>query len=108
MVADPCRPGNRLLACGVKGSMTPNWREYDRRVVSHAKNVGAHVDVADINEAPRPELEFQKVFSVGAQSDFVVDSRRHVAEVRRRYVLAHDRLEIKNVDRVPRVGNEVL
>ena len=73
MVADPCRPRNGLLACGVKGSMAANGREDNRRVVSHTEDVGAHVDPADINEAPRPELELQKAFSVGAQRHLVVD-----------------------------------
>jgi hypothetical protein len=43
-----------------------------------------------------------------AQGHLVVGARRHVAEMRRRHVLFHDRLKIKNVERLGRVGDQFI
>src|SRR6516164_1284639 len=65
--------------------------------VFHPEDLGRHVDLADVNQPARAELEFQEALAIGAQRDLVVDARGHVAEMRGRHVLAADRLEIEDV-----------
>ena len=94
------RSGDGDLALRVEGFLPADRRDHDRAVVFHPENVGAHVDLADIDEAARPQLEFQEAFSVGAQRDFVVDAGGHVTEMRRRHVHTAGCLEIEDVDRL--------
>src|SRR5262249_61279710 len=50
---------------------------------------------------PRISVDMSTLLtSIGAQRDLVVDARGHVAEMRGRNVLAADRLEIEDVDRL--------
>jgi hypothetical protein len=63
---------------------------------------------ADIDEPPRPQLEFSETFAIGAQGHFVVDARGHVAEMCPRNILPHDRLEVENVKRLRRLGNQLV
>jgi hypothetical protein len=55
-----------------------------------------------------PQLEFAETFAIGAQGHFVVDARGHVAEMCRRNILPHDRLEVENVKRLRRLGNQLV
>src|SRR5262249_3889958 len=66
------------------------------------------VDLADIDEAPRPKLELQKALTIGAQGHFVIDTGDEVAEMRRWQILARNGLEIENVDGILRAGDQVL
>ena len=99
---------HRDFAFGVERLLSADRRDDDRRVVAHAENLGAHVDLADVDQAARTQHEFQEAFAIGAQRDFIVDAGRHVAEMRRRNVGAADRLEIENVDRLLRALDQVL
>ena len=85
---------------------TNKW-EVAAAITKRAENVDAHVDLADVDQAPRPQLEFQEAFAVGAQRDFIVDARGHVAEMRRRNVLPRHRLEIEHVDGFLRVLDDL-
>ena len=82
--------------------MPADRRDDDRRVVFHAEDFGAHVDLADVDQPARPQLKLEEALAIGAQRDLVVDAGRHVAEMRRRNVVAADRLEIEHVDRLLR------
>src|SRR5262249_43829936 len=64
------------------------------------EDLGRRVDLADVDQPARTELEFQEALAIGAQRDLVVDAEGHVAEMRGRNVLAADRLEIEDVDRL--------
>ena len=108
MVAGLCGAGGRDLAVGVKRLLAADRRDDDRGGVSHAEDVDAHVDLADVDEPPRPELEFEEALAVGAQGHFVVDAGGHVAEMRRRHVLPAHRLEIEDVDGLLRRLDEVV
>jgi hypothetical protein len=88
------------LALVVERALAAHGREHDRARIFHAENVGRHVDLADVDEPARTQLELEEALAVGAQRDFVVDTRGHVAEMRGRDVLAADRLEIEDVDRL--------
>ena len=88
------------LAVVMERALAADRRQHDRRIVFRAEDVDAHIDLAHVDEPPRPELEFQEPLAVGAQGHFVVDAGGHVAEMRRRDVLAADRLEIEDVDRL--------
>src|SRR3984893_1889100 len=101
MVAGLCRFCHRDLAFLVKGLLTPNGRDHDRRVVFCAENADAHIDLAHVDQPTGPELEFQETFPVRPQRHLVVDTGSHVAEMRRRDVSAAHRLEIEHVDRLP-------
>jgi hypothetical protein len=100
MVADLGGARGRDLALVVEGSLAADRREHDRACIFHSEDLGRHVDLADVDQPARTELEFQEAFAVGAQRDLVVDARGHVAEMRGRNVLAADRFEIEDVDRL--------
>src|SRR6267378_2093259 len=100
--------GDSDLCIGVKGAVAARGRNHDRAVVFHAEDLGADVDLADVDEPPRPQLEFAKTVAIATQSDFVIDAGGHVTEMRRRNVLFHDRLEVENVKRLRRVGDQFI
>ena len=108
VVADFGRLGGRDLALLVEGLLAADRGHHDRGVVFDAQDLGRHVDLADVDQPPRAELEFQEAFAIGAQRDFVVDAGGHVAEMRGRDSRTHDRLEIEHVDRVLRRLDEIL
>src|SRR5262249_15001277 len=82
----------------VEGLLSADRRDDDRGVISHAQNIGRHVDLADVDEPTRPQLEFQEPLAIGAKRHLVIDPGGHVAEMRGRNVLPADRLEIEHVD----------
>jgi hypothetical protein len=102
MVAGFRSLGDRDFRIGMKGAVAAGRRNHDWAVVFCAEDLGADVDLADIDEPP--QLEFAEAFAVGAQGRFVIDAGGHVAEMRRRNVLLHDRLEVENVKRLRGVG----
>jgi hypothetical protein len=91
------------LSVRMKGAVAARRRDHDRAVVGRAQNIRAHVDLADVDQPARAQGEFAEALPIGAQRDFVVGAGRHVAEMRRRHVLLHHRLEIEDVDRLARV-----
>ena len=97
-----------LLAVGIVAAMATSRRDDDRRLVTLAENFRRHVDLADVDQAPRPQLEFQKAFPVSAQRDVVVDTGGHIAEMGRRHVLVHHRLEIEDVERLLRARDQMV
>jgi len=88
------------LAVGVKELVGAGRAYEDRRIISGAEQLDAGIDLRDVVETARHELEFEKILAVGAQRYFVVDAGCHVAEMRRRHVPAGDRFELKHVDRI--------
>src|SRR5262249_36657557 len=107
MVSDFRRLGDIDLAARVKSFLSTHWRDNDWAIVVHAENFGAHVDFADIDQTARAQLEFQEALAIRAQSYLIVDARGHVAEMRRRHVMAHHRLEVEYVDRLLGALDEV-
>ena len=108
MIADLGRARDAFLAVGVVGFVPAGRIDDDRRFVALAEDFGAHVDLADVDQPARPELEFQETRAVGAQRDVVVDAGGHIAEMRRRYVLVHHRLEIEHVERFLGARNQMV
>ena len=100
--------GDGELAVGMKGPVAAGRRDHDRAVVADAEDLDAHVDLADVDQPPRPQLELPEALAVGAQRHLVVDAGRHVAEMRRRDVLLHHRLEVEHVERLPGVGDQLV
>jgi hypothetical protein len=76
--------------------------------IGHAEDLGAHIDLADLDQPPRPQLKFAEAVAIGAQGHFVIGAGGHVAEMRRRNVLLRDRLEVENVQRLRGVGNQFI
>ncbi len=99
---------DRKFAVLVKGAVRPGRRHDDRTGIGLAEQFHAHVDLADIDQAPRPQLKFLEALAVGAQGDLVVDARSHVAEMRRRQVLVRHELEIEDIDGVARRSDQLL
>ncbi len=108
MIAGLGRARDAFLAVGMIGFMAAGRIDDDRRFVALAENFRAHVDLADVDQPARAELEFQKALAVGAQRDVVVDAGGHVAEMRRRHVLVHHRLEIEYVERFLGAGDQMV
>ncbi len=106
MVAGFRSLGDRDLRIGMKGAVAARRRNHDWAVVFCAEDLGADVDLADIDEPPRPQLKFPEALAVGTQGHFVIGPRGHVAEMRRRNIFPHDRLEVENVKRLRGVGNQ--
>ena len=105
MVAQPGGLGDGDLRVRVKGPVAAGRRDDDRTVEFRTKNLDAHIDLADIDEPPRPQLEFLETVTIGAQRHFVVDAGRHVAEMRGRNVLLHHRLEVEDIESLVQFGN---
>ena len=76
--------------------------------VGLAEQLHPRVELADIDQAARPELEFLEALAVGAQRHLVVDAGRHVAEMRRRHVLVRDQLEVEHVERLARAADQLV
>ena len=98
--------GDGDFRVGMKGAVAAGRRNHDRAVVFCAKDFGAHIDLADIDQPPRPQLEFTEALAIGTQGHFVVDPGGHVTEMRGGNVLLHDRLEVENVERLCGIGNQ--
>ena len=96
------------LAVLVEGLVGRRGRQHDRARIGLAEQLHAQVQRLDVDHAPRPELELQEAFAVGAQGHLVVDAGRHVAEMRRRHVLVHHRLEVEDVDGLARRGDQLV
>ena len=99
---------DRELAVLVEGLVGRRGRQHDRAGIALAEQFHAQVQGLDVDHAPRPELELQEALAVGAQRDLAVDAGRHVAEMRRRHVLVHDRLEVEDVDGLARRGDQLV
>ena len=108
VIADLRRPRYALLAIRMIGPVLAGRRDDDRRLVFLAENFRGHVDLADIDQPPRPQLEFQEAVAVGAERNVVVDSGRQITKMSGRHVLVHHRFEIKYVERVFRARDQVL
>ena len=108
MVADLGGARDAFLAVRMIGFMAAGRIDDDRRLIFLSENFRAHVDLADVDEAARPELEFQKALAVGPQRHVVVDAGRHVAEMGRRHVLVHHRLEIEDIERLFRARYQMI
>ena len=108
MAAGFRRAGDGELALGMEELVASRRRNDDRRAPPAAEELAAHVDLGDVVEAARAQLELQEALAIGTQRDLVVDARGHVAEMRRGHGLARHRLEIEHVDRLGRRFDEVL
>ena len=100
MIAALRRVGDSDFAVGVVGPIASGRCDADQQVIFHAEDLNAGVDLGNVVQAPRPQLKFQKALAIGAQRDFIIDAGRHVAEMRRRHVLAAHRLKVEHVDRL--------
>src|SRR5580704_9415274 len=108
MIAELGRARDGSLAVGMIAAVAARGVDDDRRLIALAENFSRHVDLADVDQPARAKLEFQKAVAVGAQRDVVVDAGGHVAEMRRRHVLVHHRLEIEHVERFLGTSNQVI
>ena len=61
VVSGLCRARAGNLALVVERPLPSDRSKDDGRIVLHAQNVDAHVDLADVDQAARPQLEFQKI-----------------------------------------------
>ena len=66
MVAGFRRLGDGDLPVRVKGVVAAGWRDHDRAIVAGAEDFGRHVDLADVDEPARPQLEFLEALAIGA------------------------------------------
>ena len=74
MIAGLGRLGGGDFAVGMERALAADRCDHDRRVVFHAKNVGAHVDLADVDQPARAKLKFEEALAVGAQRHLVIDA----------------------------------
>jgi hypothetical protein len=66
MIAGTRGPGDGELAVGMKELVAAGRAYENRRVISGAEQLDAGVDLGDVIETVRIELEFQKTLAVGA------------------------------------------
>ena len=90
------------LAVLMEGAVGSGRRHHDRASVGAAEQLQAEVELRDVDQPPRPQLELLEAVAVGAQRHLVVDAGRHVAEMGRRHVLVHHRFEVEDVERFAR------
>ena len=96
------RTGDRDFTVVVKGAIRTGGGDHDRAAPVLAEQLHARVDAADVDQAPRHQLQLEEPFPVGAQGDLVVDAGGQVAEMGRRHVLVGGYLEVENIECVTR------
>ena len=74
MIADLGGARDAFLTVRMIGFMAAGRIDDNRRLIFLPENFRTHVDLADIDEAARPELEFLKARAVGPQRHVVVDA----------------------------------
>src|SRR3954449_9564747 len=90
----------------MKGFGISYRRKTDRRVPNSSKDLGAHIDTADIDQTPRAQIQPAETFPVRLDRQVIVHAGGHVAPMRRRKDLAGSRLELENVDGVLQIRND--
>ena len=70
MVAKLCRFGDGHFTVRVKGPVTGGWADEDRCVIFHAEDFRAHVHLAYVDEAPRPQLEAVRIVDMSASNSW--------------------------------------
>ena len=108
VVSELCRVGDRGLPVGVKGLVTAGRTEHDRGWIFVPEQFKAGVRLADVDQAPRAQDEFLEALAIGAQGLLLVGTSRHKAEMRRRHVLGHHRLEVEDAERLLRARDQLV
>src|SRR3974390_995653 len=108
MIANACCLRDGYLPVRMKELVAAGWAHENRRIVFRAEKLNGHVDLRNIVESARAQLELQETLSIGTQRDLVVKPRGHVAEMRWRHLHSGHWLEIENVDRLFWILDELL
>ena len=100
MIADARCLCDGHLAVRMKELIATSRTHENWGIVFSAEQFDAHVDLRNIVEPARAQLQLQESLAIGSQGALVVDSRGHVAEMRWWHILARDGLEVEDVNRV--------
>ena len=100
------RARDRDFAVGMKRLLRADGAEQDRRRVALAEELDGHVDVRDVDEPLRSELDLLEPFAVRRDRAEVVGALRHVRVVVRADGVAHYGLEVEDVQRLFRALDE--
>ena len=95
------------LALGMERLLRADGAEQDRRRVPLAEELDRHVDLRDVDEPLRPELDLLEARSVRRDRAEVVGALRHVRVVVCADGVAHHGLEVPDVQRLVRALDEV-
>jgi hypothetical protein len=98
-------PGHRDFAFGMEGFLSAHGGEHNRRVPLRAEEAYRHVDVLDVNEPARPNLDARVAFAIRPHCPIVVHAGGEIAEMRWRQGLPCGELEIQNIEGLVRRGN---
>ena len=108
MPLGPRGPGHRQLSLGMEGPLARRRTEEERRLVGPAEELGPGVDLGDVHQVPRADLDPVDGFAVGAQRPVVVHSAREIAVVGRRQFAPGHHVEVEDADGVLRGGDGLL
>src|SRR5882757_502391 len=84
----------------MKRLLRAQWAENDGTVEPRPQQLDAHIDLADIDQAPRVQLVARICITVGPERFFSINAAGQVAPVSRRNIPARDSLEVEDVQRI--------
>jgi len=90
------------------GAVAARRSDDDRRGPSLAKQVRTSFDSRDIGQTPRSKLKLAKGLAVGAQRELIVNPGCHITKMGGRNVLSGGQLEIKHVNRLRGILDQIL
>src|SRR5579864_6075407 len=101
-----CRSRHAQFAIRMKRFLRAYGRKHDGRIPLRAKDGARHVDVGDIDETSRTNLDERVSLVIGSRRSVVINARREISPMRRRNVFSRRGLKIHHVKRLIRRGND--
>ena len=98
-------PGHRDFAFRMESFLSAHWRQHDRRAPLCAKEIHRHIDVFDIDQPARPNLDARIAFAICPHRSVIVHTGGEIAEVCWRQYLACRRLKIHHIEGLVRRSN---
>src|SRR5215831_13334764 len=90
----------------MKRLLAPARTNENRRVPGCPKQLGFHIDRADVGETPRPKLDMPEGLVILLERCIIINAGCHVAKMRGRNSAPASRFEVHYVDGVSRRGND--
>src|SRR6266403_2121832 len=98
MTFGPRRPGHGDFALRMESFLSAHRREHNWRGPLRAEEADGHVEVLDIDEPPRSNLDARVTFAICAHGPIVIHAGGKIAKMRWRQYFARCRLKIHHVE----------
>src|SRR5437868_5356845 len=98
---------DRELALRMKCALAPDRIDDDRRRPFDAEHLDRRIELARVDESAHTEVPTCIALAIRANRLVAVTAGREISPVRRRNFFLRDRLEVEDVERFVRGGDEV-